>query len=275
MSLNHLSLSQYDSNPESHPLFIKATKHLLNFKMGVMKQYSLKNLKWSQWFTKFVTIFHNPCHVTPWAASILLSVQKILLLLSSRVYLESMSGPSSGRNDVLLCPQIVHNWRTENAYLSKNIHTHTGGGGAGVDVSTSGRDLVLGPTVPPSPPPPQRPTSWPKRPWTSSCPYVSHSFRCCAFLINGLLRWGRVASQPFQVDPGRVLVGGGHHDHRRLRGHDVGPSSACWSHDLFFSSVMSQETHTLTYTHHLSMALHHLLLCFSCQQQKCMTAVFN
>ena len=77
-----------------------------------------------------------------------LSVQKILLLLSSRVYLESMSGPSSGRNDVLLCPQIVHNWRTENAYLSKNIHTHTGGGGPGVDVSTSGRDLVLGPPVP-------------------------------------------------------------------------------------------------------------------------------
>ena len=42
-----------------------------------------------------------------------------------------------------------------------------------------------------------------------------------------------------------------------------------------FSLVMSQDTHTLTYTHHLSMALHHLLLCFSCQQQKCMTAVFN
>ena len=82
-----------------------------------------------------------------------------------------------------------------------------------------------------------------------SCPYVSHSFRCCAFLINGLLCWGRVASQPFQVDPGRVLVGGGHHDHRRLRGHDVGPSSACWSHDLFFSSVMSQETHTHLHIH--------------------------
>ena len=121
MSLNHLSLSQYDIKPESDPLFIKATKY---FEMGVMKQYFLKKLYWSQWFTKFVTIFHNPCHVTPWAASILLSVQKILLLLSSRVYLESMSGPSSGRNDVLLCPQIVHNWRTENAYLPKNIHTH-------------------------------------------------------------------------------------------------------------------------------------------------------
>ena len=45
--------------------------------------------------------------------------------------------------------------------ICPKISTHTGGGGAGVDVSTSGRDLVLGPTVPPSPPPPpQRPTSW-------------------------------------------------------------------------------------------------------------------
>ena len=121
----------------------------------------------------------------------------------------------------------------------------------------------------------QTPTMPPPPCAQESCPYVSHSFRCCAFLINGLLCWGRIASQPFQVDPGRVLVGGGHHDHRRLRGHDVGPSPACWSHDLFFSSVMSQETHTLTFTHHLSMSLHHLLLCFSCQQQKCMTAVFN
>ena len=38
---------------------------------------------------------------------------KTLLVSSSCVYLESAwAGPSSCRNDVLLCPQIVHNWRT-------------------------------------------------------------------------------------------------------------------------------------------------------------------
>ena len=68
----------------------------------------------------------------------------------------------------------------------------------------------------------QTPTMPPPPCAQESCPYVSHSFRCRPFLINGLLCWGRIASQPFQVHPGRVLVGGGHHDHRRLRGHDVG-----------------------------------------------------
>ena len=39
---------------------------------------------------------------------------KTLLVSSSCVYLESawVAGPSSCRNDMLLCPQIVHNWRT-------------------------------------------------------------------------------------------------------------------------------------------------------------------
>ena len=79
-----------------------------------------------------VTVVYQICHNLPQslpcnAMSCLnfFVCTKILLLLSSRVYLESMSGPSSGRNDVLLCPQIVHNWRTENAYLSKKISTHT------------------------------------------------------------------------------------------------------------------------------------------------------
>ena len=87
----------------------------------------------AKYFLQFLPV--NPCHVKPQNASKIFCLYKTLLVSSSRVYLESVwAGPSSCRNDVLLCPQIVHNWRTE--LLCPKISA-LGGREPAVDVSTT------------------------------------------------------------------------------------------------------------------------------------------